>query len=183
MLIDPERSQVLIIDLQSKLVPVLTNGDDLIHHVCRLIATAHLLGIPVTLVEENPEGLGATVAEVKIAAAGAPVFSKMAFGAAADPPTLLHMMDLKMHGRDHVVLAGAEAHVCVLQSALGLMAAGFTVGVVVDAISARRAFDRDTAVARLAAAGVRLLTSEMIAFEWLQTAANPAFKAVLDLVR
>ena len=80
--------------------------------------------------------------------------------------------------RAQVVLVGIEAHVCVLQTALELAEEGQEVYVVADAVGSRRAVDRDVALARMRDEGVRIVTREMVVFEWLQEAGTPLFKDI-----
>lgn len=183
MLIDASRSQVLIVDVQSRLVPALSGGDDLVGRLCGLIRAASILDIPVTLVEENPAGLGPTLPAVRQAAGPAPVFAKMTFAATGEGNIADHLACQRRSGREHVVLAGAEAHVCVLQSALALIGAGYRVAVAIDAIASRRDSDRDAAIQRMMASGITIVTREMIAFEWLRTASSPKFKQILGELR
>lgn len=179
----PQRSLLVMIDMQQRLMPAIEHGTRLVDQACRLMRAAQLLDIPLTLVEENPAGLGATEERIRQAAPQAPVIVKMAFGAGDEAAVLEEFEKRRAGGRDQLVLAGAEAHVCVLQSALGLAARGYHVGVVSDCIGSRRAHDREVAITRMPGAGVSLLTREMIVFEWLASAAHPQFKAVLDTVR
>ena len=86
-------------------------------------------------------------------------------------------------GRNTIVIAGCEAHVCLMQTALGLLEEEFDVWVVTDACSSRSERNRDAAFDRLAGNGAELVTTEMVAFEWLRTARHPAFRAVLDHVK
>ena len=86
-------------------------------------------------------------------------------------------------GRSTIVIAGCEAHVCLMQTALGLLEEEFEVWVVTDACSSRSERNRDAAFDRLAGNGAELVTTEMVAFEWLRTSEHPAFKEVLGLVK
>lgn len=177
------RSQLLVIDVQTRLLPALGDGKALVTAAVQLVKACRYLEVPVTILEENPAGLGSTAEEVTAAAGDIQPLSKMAFGAADEPDLLAHAEKARAGGRDQMVLLGAEAHVCVLQTALGLCERGFTVGVVADALASRRASDREIALQRLAASGAILLSREMILFEWLRTAAHPAFKDLLQMVR
>lgn len=179
----PQRSQLVVIDMQQRLMPAIDQGPRLIDNLCRLINAARLLDIPVTLIEENPAGLGSTDLAIRQAAPEAPVIAKMAFGAGDEPVLRAHLGELRAAGRDQLVLAGAEAHVCVLQSALGLKALGYQVGIVTDCIGSRRADDRQAAIWRMGNEGLTLLSREMIVFEWLGSASHLQFRAVLATLR
>jgi hypothetical protein len=152
--------------------------DELVRNVVFLQSVAELLAIPIRAAEHYPKGLGPTHPEVaKRLPAELP--AKTAFsccGAAG------FRAELQSLGKTQVVLCGMEAHVCLLQTALDLREAGYTVFVAVDAIAARFAFDREIAMHRLDRAGCVLTTVESIAFEWLGDASHPQFKAMQKLV-
>ena len=94
------------------------------------------------------------------------------------------MVDLlRSSGRKQVILTGTETHVCVLQSALGLLEAGFQVFLVADAASSRTPENRTLAIERLRAAGVAIVSTEMVLFEWLQRAGTDAFRKMLPLIK
>ena len=182
-MISAERSVLVIIDLQTRLLPALAGHEALVQQAQRLIKIAKLLDIPILFLEENPSSLGPTLNSLLDLAPLAPVYSKMAFGCAEEPFILQEFLTLRGQNRDHLVMAGAEAHVCVMQTALGLSAKGFHVAVVCDAVGSRRILDKDIALIRMANAGLTMLSVEMIAFEWLRTASAPPFKSLLELVR
>ncbi len=172
-----ENSVVLLIDFQSRLMPAIHDADAVVANARRLAGAARLLGIPVLATEQNREGLGGSIAEI------APVidatFAKNAFDATREPAfnTLLppHQPD--------IIVAGCEAHVCVLQTVMGLRKQGNAVRLVRDAIGSRTAANRDAAIARAEAYGAEIVTSEMVIFEWLETAQHPKFREVLKLVK
>jgi nicotinamidase-related amidase len=172
--IDPAQSLLVVIDLQARLVPAIAEGEGVVATARRLCAAADLLGVPVLLTEQNPAGLGATVPDL----AGREAFPKMEFDVTRTPGFL----DRLAPGAD-VILAGCEAHICVLQTALGLLGTGHRVRVVRDAVGSRRIENREAALARLAAQGADVVTSEMVMFEWLGSAAHPRFRDVVKLVK
>ncbi|MFO1314594.1 MAG: hydrolase [Burkholderiales bacterium] len=174
MLIDAERSALLVVDLQEKMVPALADGATVVANALWLIRVAQRLGVPVGATEQYPKGLGPLVPEIAaLLPAGATAaksrFSCVAAGCLAGLPGA---------DRAQVILAGAETHVCVLQSALELVEDGKEVFVVADAVGSRRAFDRDVALWRMREEGVRIVTREMVAFEWLGEAGTPQFRDV-----
>ena len=174
MLLAAERSTLLVIDLQQKMVPALADGATVVANACWLIGVARRLGVPVAAVAQYPQGLGPPVPEIaQLLAAGATA-AKNHFSCVA----AACLPGLPGAERAQFVLAGAEAHVCVLQSALDLVAGGREVFVVADAVGSRRAFDRDVALARMRQEGVRVVTREMVAFEWLREAGTPLFRDV-----
>jgi nicotinamidase-related amidase len=172
--IDPAQSLLVVIDLQARLVPAIAEGEGVVATARRLCAAADLIGVPVLLTEQNPAGLGATVPDL----AGREAFPKMEFDVTRTPGFL----DRLAPGAD-VILAGCEAHICVLQTALGLLGTGHRVRVVRDAVGSRRIENREAALARLAAQGADVVTSEMVMFEWLGSAAHPRFRDVVKLVK
>jgi nicotinamidase-related amidase len=172
--IDPARAHLVVIDLQARLVPAIAGSETIVAHAGRLLKGAALLDVPALITEQNPAGLGGTVPEL----AGPETFEKMEFDVTRAPGFL----DRVPQGAD-VVLAGCEAHICVLQTALGLLAAGRRVRVVADAVGSRRTENRDAALARLVAQGADVVTTEMVLFEWLGSAAHPRFRDVVRLVK
>ena len=136
--------------------------------------------MPHTISEQYPKGLGPTVGSVLVKADPARVFDKVHFSCQADD-RLARV--LAAAGRPEIVVCGLEAHVCVSQTALGLLDAGYRVNVVADAVASRTAQNRDLAIARMRGAGVQIVSTEMVVFEWLGTAGHPEFRAVSALVR
>jgi nicotinamidase-related amidase len=170
-------STLILVDLQARLMPAIDRGEAVLAR-CRLLAhAARLLGVPVFATEQNPRGLGATVEP--IAPLAERIFAKVAFDASAESG-LARAID--PHRRD-LVVAGCETHVCVLQTALGLKQHGFAVTVVADAVGSRRFDDRDAALRRMARHGIEIVTSEMVAFEWMARSDHPKFREVLALLR
>jgi nicotinamidase-related amidase len=163
---------LLLVDIQQRLMPAIDDGAAVVANAVRLAEAARLLEVPTCATEQYPDGLGHTVPEL----AGHPqlVMAKTAFSAVADPgfATLLPPRT------SEIVLAGAETHVCVLQTALDLVRSGREVYVAVDCVASRRALDRDTALARMRGEGVRVVTREMVAFEWLGEGGTDRFRAI-----
>ncbi len=169
---------LLVIDVQEKLLPKIPNADRLVRNIAFLIDGARLLEMPVQATEQYPRGLGATVAELAQRLPDRPdkvTFSSCGVPAVAD--------NFRRAARPKIVLAGIESHVCVLHTALDLLALDFRVYLPVDATGARYAVDHDTALRRLENAGAILTTTEGCLFEWLGGAAHPKFKAVSALVQ
>lgn len=180
MLIARYSSALLLIDLQERLLPAVADGAACVAR-CRLLLTAaRRLGVPVLATEQYPQGLGTVVAELRAALADDEVLSKSRFACADEPAVRAR---LKRLGRRQLVLAGSEAHVCVLQSALRLRESGYTVFVVADAVASRLPARRERALARLAAAGVVVVDSEMVVFEWLSHREDAAFRDLIKLIR
>lgn len=168
---------LLVVDVQGRLMPAIAGGEALVATIRRLLDVAALLSVPVVYTEQNPAGLGPTVAAI---APGpeAVLRAKMVFDGWREPA----IRGAVPEGR-RVVVVGCEAHVCVLQTVLGLRAAGRVVSVVADAVGSRHVADRDAALARMGRHGVELVTAEMVCFEWMETADHPAFRDVVRLVK
>jgi nicotinamidase-related amidase len=173
-------SLLLVVDLQQRLAPAMEAIDPALAATTALMKAAALLDVPILLSEQYPKGLGPTVPEIAALAPPGATLSKMHFSAAADPVLADR---IRASGRKGVVIAGIEAHVCVLQTALDLRAHGYRVAVAADATASRRAASRIVALERMARRGVEIVTAEMCLFEWLGSAHHPAFKAVSALIR
>ncbi len=203
MLIELEESQLVLVDYQARLMPAMFEQAAVLANAVRLAQWAALLEVPVVYTEQNPSGLGATVPELASAlqSANARLLSKMQFSAVEEglgewlrppaKPVQGNARSLPKHlqkssvgaERGTIVLAGCEAHVCLLQTALDLLEDEFDVCVVTDACGSRTERNRDAAFDRLAGAGAELLTTEMVAFEWIRSAEHPDFKAAQALIK
>jgi nicotinamidase-related amidase len=172
-------STLLVVDVQDRLLAVMPDAPGLIRDVGFLLDVANLLGVPALATEQYPQGLGPTNAElVRRLPAERP--AKVAFSCCGAPGLLA---ELRRLGRPNVVVAGMEAHVCVLQTTLDLLAEGLGVFIPVDAIQSRFRVDQEVAVRRMERAGAVLTTAEATAFEWLGGSDHPQFKAVSKLVQ
>jgi nicotinamidase-related amidase len=179
-MLDRRRSLLLVIDLQESYRGKLREEERTLRGTRRLLAAAAELAIPVLVTEQYPRGLGATREEIASALPeGAVRFEKTSFSAAGAPGLLERIREL---GRDQVVLAGIETHVCVGQSAHDLLRAGLQVHAVRDAISARFALEDETGFAKLLGSGAVPASVEGALFEWLRDARAPEFKAIHRLV-
>ena len=174
MLIDALRSQLLVVDLQEKLLPVIVDHERLLSSVLWLIRAAQKIGVPVAALEQYPKGLGSTVGDVRALLPDGAIAQKVRFSAVAAEC----LASLPGADRPQVVLVGIETHVCLLQTALELILEGKTVYVVADAVGSRRAGDHDTALARMRQEGARIVSREMVVYEWLAEAGTPLFRSV-----
>jgi nicotinamidase-related amidase len=177
MFLEANQSQLLLIDYQTRLMPAISGADEVLANARRLGAMAGMLDIPVLGTEQSPDKLGAL--DASVAALCSRVVSKTRFSARSVLEPLLRSRG----ERGALVLAGCEAHVCLMQSALDLHDAGWTVWVVTDACSSRAPHNRDAALARLAAAGCQMTTTEMVGFEWLRDAGHAASRSWQKLIR
>jgi len=177
MTFSPQSSCLLLIDLQARLVPAIFDAPRLVSRARLLADIAQRLQVPVYATEQNPAGLGATVRELRGFAS--PAFQKQHFDATREPswPGVLP------ESCEDIVVCGTEAHVCVLQSVRGLLEQGRRITVVEDAVGSRTPADRDAGLHRMERHGAELATSEMVAFEWLQTSSHPRFREVLAIIK
>ncbi|KRC20771.1 isochorismatase family protein [Acidovorax sp. Root217] len=201
MLLDASESQLVLVDYQERLMPAIAEGAAVLANARRLAQIAQLLEVPVWGTEQNPSRLGPN--DPALRALCAKTLAKMHFSAAEEglgewlrPPAKAQQggnaRSLPKHlqkpaqqapERGTIVIAGCEAHVCLLQTALDLIEDEFEVWVVTDACGSRTDRNRDAAFDRLAGAGAELVTTEMVAFEWVGTCEHPDFKDVLALIK
>ena len=207
MLLDADDSQLVLIDYQARLMPVIFENEMVVANALRLARMARLMDVPVWGTAQNPDKLGQNVPELQAAidSAGGKTMAKMHFSAAADglvewlrppvrkpaqggnarslPKRMQKPPEPQDEGRSMIVIAGCEAHVCLMQTALELLEEEFDVWVVTDACSSRSERNRDAAFDRLAGAGAELVTTEMVAFEWARTCEHLAFRDLLALIK
>ena len=169
---------LLVIDVQEKLLPKVPDAKALVRNIAFLIDGARLLGIPVQATEQYPRGLGPTVPELAERLPERP--DKVAFSSCAVPSVV---DTFHRAARPKVVLAGIETHVCVLHTALDLLALDFRVYVAADAVGARYPQDHAVALRRMEQAGAVLTTSETCVFEWVGGAGHAQFREVSRLVQ
>ncbi|MFN5320082.1 MAG: hydrolase [Planctomycetota bacterium] len=178
LLMNAGNSALLVIDVQEKLLPLIPNHRRIVWNIARLLDAAKLLGVRSLATEQYPKGLGATVAELRERLPEPPeksMFSCRECSALFAP--------LRDEGIDNVLLVGIEAHVCVQQTALDLLAQGFNVFLAVDAIGSRFELDYSIAIERMKASGATATTTESVLFEWCESSANPQFKLISQMVR
>ncbi len=179
MLLDAQDGILLIVDIQTRLAAAMPEPEAAIARAAILLDAAERLGVPIVASEQYPQGLGHTDARLPLPAS-ARVFAKTAFSAARDAAILGHLESL---GRRQVVLCGMETHVCVLQTGIDLAGRGFRPAVVADAVASRSPERKRLGLERMAAAGVAVVDSEMVVFEWLGAAGTPEFKELSRLIR
>lgn len=175
-LMDSSRSFLLIVDVQEKLIPAVHAHDELVTNLGRLLGIATELDVPVRASEQYPKGLGQIIAPLRESIPESAIAEKTHFSCAQAPSCLELFAELR--GVPQVIVAGVEAHVCVLQTALGLQQDGREVFVVADAVGSRKPRDTRLALKRLRASGVSVVSLEMVAFEWLAQAGTPQFKEI-----
>lgn len=173
-----DRSAILVIDLQEKLVPVIRSGGAVVQQTHRLLEAAEILGVPAAATVQYPKGLGPLVPSL------AEVFpdpeEKLDFSSAVCRRELETWVE---SGRDQIIVVGIETHVCVQQTVLDLIAEGLRPFLPVEALAARGGEDHEVALDRMQFAGATLTTIESVMFEWLGTADRSEFKAISGLVK
>ena len=173
---DRDRSILLVVDFQSRLMPAIDDGAIVVANARRLIDAAELFDVPILFTEQNAEGLGGTLPALHTRTGH--TAPKMTFDACRAPGFLAALGD-----RPDIVVAGCEAHVCVLQTVLGLLSAGRRIFAVRDALGSRRPESKETAIRRMERNGAEIVTAEMVLFEWLQTAEDNRLRGILTLVK
>ena len=178
--LDSERTALLVVDMQEKLLPVIDSQEQLVTQVGKLMDGANALELPILVTEQYPKGLGPTtpvLAERMTQVRCKP--EKVKFSSCVEPVR----DELARLGVRCVVVAGVEAHVCVLQTCLDLLDAGYVTAVAVDAIASRRPTDEEAAVQRMVQAGVVPTTVESVLLEIVREAGGERFKSILPLMK
>jgi nicotinamidase-related amidase len=180
MLIDATSSCLLIVDVQAKLLPKMAAREEVVANAAVLLKAARRIAVPVLVSEQYTRGLGATVPELRDLLPENAIVEKMSFSCLGEPAFCTQLDRLQ---RRQAVVAGIEAHVCVLQTVEGLLEQGIQTFVVADAVSSRAPADCAAALGRLARSGAEIVTTEMVVFEWLARAGTPEFKELSALIK
>ncbi|HEX2022758.1 MAG TPA: hydrolase, partial [Candidatus Thermoplasmatota archaeon] len=181
MRLSPDDTVLLLVDMQERLQPLIHDDKGLRARAAALAEGCRLLGVPIVVTEQYPKGLGPTVPELSgaVEAAGG-ALAKTSFSCAADPAVRARLADAR---RPHVLLAGVEAHICVLQTALDLLGEGRRVHVVEDAVGSRAPHSREVGIARMRRHGAEPSCVETALFELMGGSRHPRFKEVQALIR
>ena len=174
MLIDRQRSSLLLIDMQERLLPAMDDADRLLDNVVWMVKIAQRLSVPVLVSEQYPKGLGPTVQTLRDLIPAGSIMPKMHFSCVADG-CLKPLLDPE---RPQVIVCGIESHICVMQTSLDLQASGRQVFVVADCVASRDPSNRGLALERLRQQGVIVVSREMVAFEWLGAAGSEEFREI-----
>jgi nicotinamidase-related amidase len=188
MMLDTENTILVLIDVQEKLTSVMHEREALISSLVKLVKGIQILDVPIIWLEQNPEKMGPTIPELKGLLEGDAPTAKMSFsccGVEGFNQTLL------ASGRKQVLIAGIETHVCVYQTAAGLIRGGYSAEVVADAVSSRTATDKEIGLAKIRACGAHsagsgqghITSVETALFELMRTAEHPAFRDMLKIVK
>lgn len=173
MLLEAQKSCLLLIDVQEKLTSKILRHEELITNCRWLLQVAHRLNVPILGSEQYPKGLGHTVSQLRELIPAYAWMEKLHFSCASDKACLTK---IDAANRSQIVIAGIEAHVCVMQTAIELQGNGKQVYVVADAVSSRHELDLKMALQRMRAAGIQIVTKEMLLFEWLHQSGTAEFK-------
>lgn len=179
-IVQAENTALLVIDIQDKVIRVVQDPESVIQNAVKLIEGFKILGLPVFATEQYPKGLGETEASIKNSLGDNLPFQKMSFSCigAGNLFEILHYRKIKQ-----VVIAGIEAHVCVQQTALDLLANGFQVFLAANACSSRKGDDYKFALERMRAKGVIVTTTEAVLFEILKISGTEDFKHISKLIK
>jgi nicotinamidase-related amidase len=181
LLINAGLSQLVIIDTQTKLITAMPKEalQTCIKNTGILAQAASMLAVPTIITEQYPKGLGNTMPELLALLPNIKPVEKLSFSCFAEPRFSRQLT----RDNSQIVLAGMEAHICVLQTALDLVSAGKQVFVAEDAIISRNPANKANALSRMREAGCIISNIESILFEWLGIAEGDAFKAISKLIR
>jgi len=174
------RSLLVVVDVHARLLPTIAEADRVVKQCAALMTMAKLIGVPVLVTEHVPHKLGPTVDMLKALVGAEQIVSKRHFSAADEPA---FAQRVAAAGRQQLVIAGLESHVCVLQTALGFAERGYRPHVVADACGSRKEESRVLAMDRLRGAGIPVVSAEMVMFEWLEHAERAEMRELIDLIK
>lgn len=180
MRINREESTGLIIDIQEKLFPHMSQKEEFLRRTVMLVEGLQLLGVPIMITEQYPKGLGPTVKPVNQILESTRPIEKISFSCCDESA---YIESLQQSGRDKVIICGIEAHVCVMQTVIDLIDLGYSPVVVADCISSRNPEDKRWAIERMRTVGAIIATGESILFELTRVAGSEEFKAISHLVK
>jgi nicotinamidase-related amidase len=175
-----DRSALLVIDIQERVLPVIWEHEKLVKNVIMLIEGMKVLGIPIFVTEQYVKGLGPTIPEIAASLEGIERIEKSSFSCCDESR---FMMDLASSGRENIIIAGIESHVCVMQTVTDLVQSGYHPVVIEDCISSRKPNDKAVALERMRSEGAIITTCEAVLFELLRYSGGETFKAVSKLVK
>jgi nicotinamidase-related amidase len=177
-LLTPQRCCLMIVDPQERLMAAIYKAERVVRHASLLIHCAKILEIPVLATTQYKKGLGPFVPELEELLSDVPCIDKIEFNGFANS-AVGNMVNSLPKTVDTILLAGAEAHICIFQTAMGALQAGFQPWIAADAVSSREKRNAELALNRMQALGMTVGPTEMAVYELLQKAGSPAFKAML----
>jgi nicotinamidase-related amidase len=171
---------LILIDVQGNLAQTMIDKEKTFSNSVKLIRGFRALNLPMMISEQIPEKLGPTIPQLAQELGEVKPIAKESFSCWAEPAFRDHLESLT---RRHAVLTGIECHVCVYQTALDLMANGYTVHLVADAVSSRTTENCEVGIQAIKSAGAQITSTEMVLFELLRTAADPKAKEIFKIVK
>ena len=178
--LDQQEAVLVIIDIQDKLVAAMKHKDQVVENCLHLIELAKLLEIPILLTEQYPKGLGKTLPEIQEALPEYAPFEKTDFNSCREAGFL---EKVAATGRKKLILTGMEAHVCVLQTALGLIKEGYAVHVVQDVVASRYKKNFKVGIEFMRSAGIVITSTEMVLFQLLERSGTEPFKIISKRIK
>ena len=178
----PSRSALLVVDIQDRLMPVIEGREQVVKNAVLLLKAATVMKMPILATTQNVARIGELLPEVKAELEGAPPLDKMEFGIFSNPQ-IAKAVDNLPPEVDTLILTGVETHICVYQSSLGALQAGYTTWVPADAVSSRSRHNHRTGLSRIREVGGIVANTEMIIYELLHMAGTPEFKALLPFLK
>jgi len=180
--LDPQQCALLVVDIQQKLLPPIFNKDQLVKNSQLLIRLAKILELPILVTTQYTRGLGATVPEIASLLEGVTPIDKMEFGCFGSEQFRSQLQELR-GDRNTVLLCGMEAHICVMQTALGALNAGYLVHVASDAVGSRAEWNWKIGLERMKSAGAVISSTEMMMYELLRCSGTQQFKEMLQYIK
>jgi nicotinamidase-related amidase len=177
-----EHCALLVVDIQAKLLPPIFNKDELVKNSQLLVRAANILELPVVVTTQYAKGLGPTVPEITSLIEDSEPIDKLEFGCFGSSQFRSAVKALPGH-RNTVLICGMEAHICVMQTAVGALNEGYLVHVASDAIGSRVRWNWDIGIDRMRAAGAVISTTEMMIYELLRSSGTAQFKGMLPYLR
>ncbi len=175
-----ENTVLIVIDMQTRLWNVMHEKEQLLENMQKLLKGAQLLGLPIVLTEQNPDGLGPTIPELKQIIPQVNPLPKFCFSCFQDES---FVRAIQVLNRKQLLVCGIESHICVYQTAMDLLSQKFELQIIAYAVSSISPRNREITLMRMQSEGARLTTVEMLLFELLQTARSPQFKELSRIIR
>lgn len=181
-LLDRKSAALVVLDVQSKLVPAIFEPKRVIRNCQLLMRLGQVLGLPTVLTTHYPKGLGKLIPELTSNGAGLQPFEKTTFGCFGNPDFLRHLK-ARAPQANTLLVAGLESHICIAQTVLGALGAGYLVHVAADATSSRTAENWRIGLKRMERAGAVISSTEMMIYELIGKSDSPEFKTLLPLLK
>lgn len=175
-----DRTAALVIDIQERLYPYIFENEKLTKNITKLIEGLKIIGIPIFVTEQYVKGLGSTIEPVAMLLGSHPRIEKMSFSCCDEPRV---MEGIAVTGKENIIIAGIESHVCVLQTVIDLRRNGYHPVVVEDCVSSRNQNDKKIAIKRMRQEGAIITTTESILFELLRYSGTEQFRGISRLVK